>query len=221
MEQLSWFHDDSPAADEPEVADAQRVVEGLTLIPDFITDAEEQRLLTLLDSAEWSAELRRRVQHYGYRYDYQKRNLSRDDYIGALPQWAIVLGQRLVDAQLFSQLPDQVIVNEYMPGQGIAPHIDRETCFGEVVASLSLASSVVMDFTRVDQRFGIELPPRSVVALRGAARHNWRHGITARRTDRINGRTVERTRRVSLTFRTTLAGAVQCSRRDSTTSSQD
>jgi alkylated DNA repair dioxygenase AlkB len=204
MEQLSWFPVGSSAADAPKCSDAQRTVEGLTLVPDFITDAEEQRLLTLLDDAEWSAELRRRVQHYGYRYDYQKRILSRDDYIGALPKWANVLGQRLVDAGLFSQLPDQVIVNEYLPGQGIAPHIDRETCFGEVVASLSLASSVVMDFTRVDQRIGIELPARSVVALRGSARYEWRHGITARRTDRINGRTVERTRRVSLTFRTTI-----------------
>ena len=43
---------------------------------------------------------------------------------------------------------DQVLVNEYLPGQGIALHLDYEP-FDRVVASLSLLSDCVMDFRRV------------------------------------------------------------------------
>lgn len=198
MEQLSWLTAPTPSLSAP------TPIDGLTLIPDFISVAEEARLLELIDAAPWSEELRRRVQHYGYRYDYRKRDLSREDYVGELPRWAQVLADRLVQYGIFDTAADQVIVNEYLPGQGIAPHIDRETCFGEVVASLSLASHTTMDFTRRPLHVEVPLPPRSVVALRGDARHLWRHGITPRRVDRLGELALERKRRVSLTFRTTL-----------------
>lgn len=198
MEQLSLL-----TADQP-IGDQTNRVDGLSLLLNFVSVAEEMRLLQLIDEMPWSEELKRRVQHYGYRYDYQKRGLSREDYLGPLPQWAEVLGERLVSRKLFEARPDQVIVNEYLPGQGIAPHVDRESCFGEVVASLSLESTVTMDFIKATERVSVPLPPRSLVALRGPARHSWRHGITARLTDRIDGSLVERRRRVSLTFRTTV-----------------
>ena len=45
------------------------------------------------------------------------------------------------------------------------------------------------------------LPRRSLLVLAGEARHAWRHGIAARRTDVVGGGTVARERRVSLTVR--------------------
>ena len=41
---------------------------------------------------------------------------------------------------------DQLIVNEYQPGQGISPHIDNQTLFGDVVVSVSLSSNTIMTF---------------------------------------------------------------------------
>lgn len=189
------------APTEPSSATIDRV-EGLLYVADFVSAREEQRLLKIIDEATWSPELKRRVQHYGYRYDYLKRGLSHEDYLGPIPAWAHELAQRLVEHRIFHSPPDQVIVNEYMPGQGIAAHVDRETCFGDVVASLSLGSRTVMEFTRSGERLDVPLAPHSVVALRGAARYLWRHGIIGRRSDRINGQVLERSRRVSLTFRT-------------------
>lgn len=177
---------------------------GAEYFPEFVSAAEERRLLELLDAAKWMPDLKRRVQHYGYRYDYKKRTLTSDDYLGPLPQWATVLNQRLVQAGIFEKAPDQIIVNEYNPGQGIAPHIDREHCFGEVVASLSLAGSTVMDFINEEEHIAVPLSPCSLIALRGPARHVWRHGIAGRRTDIVSGIAQDRARRVSLTFRTTL-----------------
>ena len=45
------------------------------------------------------------------------------------------------------------------------------------------------------------LEPRSLVVLKGEARYGWMHGIPARKNDDVSGRTVRRSRRVSLTFR--------------------
>jgi alkylated DNA repair protein alkB family protein 8 len=40
---------------------------------------------------------------------------------------------------------DQVTVNEYLPGHGIAPHVDTHSAFQDAIASLSLGGSTVMD----------------------------------------------------------------------------
>lgn len=41
---------------------------------------------------------------------------------------------------------DQLIVNEYEPGQGINPHIDNIKLFKSDIASLSLGSDCIMIF---------------------------------------------------------------------------
>lgn len=56
------------------------------------------------------------------------------------------LAERLVADGRFAAVPDQVIANEYLPGQGISAHVDCEPCFGEVIASLSLLSACEMRF---------------------------------------------------------------------------
>lgn len=45
-------------------------------------------------------------------------------------------------------LANQLTVNEYRRGQGIAGHVDTHEGFGDGVVSLSLAADVVMEFTR-------------------------------------------------------------------------
>ena len=101
------------------------------------------------------------------------------------------------------ELPDQLIVNEYEPGQGIASHVDCVPCFTETIASLSLGSACVMNFGNKEKERVVPLllEPRSLVILRSDARYNWTHGIAARKTDDLQGRVIQRRRRVSLTFR--------------------
>lgn len=123
--------------------------------------------------------------------------------IGKLPLWANEIAKRLKNDGYFKHTPDQVIVNEYMPGQGITAHIDCEPCFENTVISLSLASDTTMIFTNEasDEKIPIVLRKRSLVVLKGESRYNWKHSIPARRSDKINGKTVKRQRRISLTFR--------------------
>lgn len=126
-------------------------------------------------------------------------------YIAPLPDWALAVAKRLQQSYS-ATLPDQVIVNEYEPGQGIANHTDCKTCFRDTIISLSLNSPCVMDFTnpKKDLKKSLLLEPRSLIILKGEARYEWAHGIAKRKSDNFQGQIFRRTRRISLTFRTVL-----------------
>ncbi len=170
-------------------------IPGLRYAPDFITPDEERALIEIIDHQLWLSDLKRRVQHYGYKYDYKARAVTDDAYLGPLPEWIENIASRL------SFKPDQAILNEYLPGQGISAHVDCVPCFGDMIASLSLGSGATMQFTKAGQKEEIYLEPRSLVTLSGSARYKWTHAIPARKSDRVNGFKVERQRRISLTFR--------------------
>ncbi|MGH9198253.1 MAG: alpha-ketoglutarate-dependent dioxygenase AlkB, partial [Acidimicrobiia bacterium] len=113
-------------------------VPGLRYMADFIDFAAHDKLLATVDALPWQHSLRRRVQHYGYTYDYDARTVR---YLGPLPPWAFALACRLRES-ITPWTADQLIVNEYEPGQGIGPHVDRP-CFADVIVSLSLGSTCV------------------------------------------------------------------------------
>lgn len=183
--------------------DARELPDGLDYVNAYVSQDIAQMLVRRVDAAPWRTDLKRRVQHYGYRYDYKARRVGRKDALGALPAAYQALAERLVADGDFDLLPDQVIVNEYLPGQGISAHIDCVPCFGDTIASLSLLSACVMRFVRPSalQQMDLHLQPESLLVLRGAARHFWTHAIPARKTDVVEGRRHWRSRRISLTFR--------------------
>jgi len=101
---------------------------------------------------------------------------------------------------------DQVIVNEYLPGQGISAHVDCVPCFGPDVAAISLGSACTMDFTSLEGgvKAPVRLEPGSLCVMTGPARYEWRHAIAARKSDLTDAGRIPRGRRVSVTFRTVL-----------------
>ena len=187
--QLSFFPDEWP--------------DGLTYLENYIQDEEAERLVREIDATPWRTDLKRQVQHYGYRYDYKARQARREDYLGPLPDLFQHLAERLTSEGQFQTVPDQVIINEYQPGQGISAHIDCQPCFGETIASLSLLSACVMQFAspRSSRHMDLLLQPNSLLVMAGEARHDWTHAIPARKTDLVEGQKSQRTRRISLTFR--------------------
>lgn len=172
-------------------------IQGLQYIPDCITQVEEQALISKIDDQPWLNDLKRRVQHYGYKYDYKARSVRPDSYLGSLPNWL----KSITDKLPFR--PNQAIVNEYLPGQGISAHIDCEPCFDSTIASLSLGSPVIMQFThpKTKQNEEIYLKPRSLIILSGEARYEWQHAIPARKSDTVGGFKIQRNRRISITYR--------------------
>jgi len=185
---------------EPEIKQNSHI-NGLTYLPDFITKEEEGFLLGKIDEQVWLYDLKRRVQHYGYKYDYKARFVSYDQKIGEIPDWIEKYCRRLQQKGLFKKEPEQVIINEYQAGQGISPHIDCVPCFGETIASLSLGSQCVMEFSKDGNKQDLLLEPCSLLVMKDEARYEWQHSIPARKSDKINGIAIPRARRVSMTFR--------------------
>jgi len=60
----------------------------------------------------------RRVMHYGYRFDYTANAVDRTPLLRDIPVECLNLMKRLHQQNLISQLPDQMTVNQYQPGQG-------------------------------------------------------------------------------------------------------
>lgn len=194
----------------PQIRDFENI-EGLNYVKDFISSHEHDNILKQIDNSEWLNDLKRRVQHYGYKYDYKKRNIDYSMRIGDLPSWAMQIAEKIYNSGLTTHLADQVIVNEYQVGQGISPHIDCEPCFEDTVVSLSLGSTCVMDFINKynsDLKISKLLEPCSLVVIQGEARYGWYHGIKPNKSDSHLGEKILRTRRVSLTFRKVIVNSI-------------
>ena len=154
---------------------------GLVLLEDFISEEEETEILKLLkfnDSGEeYSSELKhRKVKHYGYEFKYGSNNVNLSEPIKKIPSELNYLWDRLKKysdnfESDFDFTPDQLTVNCYEPGQGIPPHVDTHSAFEDGILSLSLESSVVMEFKNdKDLTFSILLPRRSLCLMLGESR---------------------------------------------------
>ncbi|XP_024019220.1 alpha-ketoglutarate-dependent dioxygenase alkB homolog 6 [Morus notabilis] len=113
-------------------------------IPEFITHNEQTNLLNNINGApvsKWKSLKNRRLQNWGG-VVHEKGLLSQD-----LPPWLMKVTQKInEETGLFPSPINHVLINEYLPNQGIMPHQDGPAYF-PVVAILSLGSPVVMDFT--------------------------------------------------------------------------
>ena len=153
--------------------------------------------------------MKRRVQHYGWRYDYRARKVDASMRLGPLPLELAELAERLFKENLVPQIPDQVIVNEYEANQGITPHIDV-TRFADGIATVSLLESWEMVFhaPRGKEKVPRTLERRSVAIMHGEARYRWKHEIRKRGSEPAldeGGKRRKRERRISLTFRKVLS----------------
>ena len=100
---------------------------------------------------------------------------------------------------------DQLIINKYLPGQGIAPHIDKPSQFGPYIACVTLGSGVEIQFSKTgEETIPIYVEPNSLYIMSGDARYTWKHGIASRKSDLVSDQKIARGTRISLTFRTAL-----------------
>lgn len=170
-------------------------IPGLRYVPDYLSDAEERLLVEAIDRLGWDTTWRRRRQPYGTAYGKEAPGPP-------IPPWGRRLADRLLSDGFTEQPFDQMLVNEYLPGQGIALHRDYAP-FGRTVVSLSLLSPCVMDFRHCEtgREERLLLERRRLLALSDQARYDWEHGIAPRKKDAWHGLPIVRSRRLSVTFR--------------------
>lgn len=171
---------------------------GLITIPNIITEELEKNILKEIYSKEWRSDLKRRVQHYYHVYDYTSKNaLVKTDDPGPFVKELEDIVSKFFDCKI-----NQIIVNEYEPGQGISAHIDKPNVFGPVVVTVTLQSDSSMVFSKSGEKdLIVPLIRREAVVLTNDSRYKWTHEIKKNKTDIINGKRKTRGTRVSVTFR--------------------
>lgn len=187
-------------------------IAGLRYVPEFITTEEEDALVRSLEQLDWNNPLPRRTHHFGYMYDFTSRRGAIEEHPRVpvpsepFPDWLRQLAARLCESGAMPHVPDQVIANEYTPGQGLGFHIDNTQSFDSCVVSLTLQSGCAMDFKHKDSKHQTQvyLERRSLLVLEGDARYAWMHAVARRTEDVVGDTVIPRGTRLSLTFRRVL-----------------
>ncbi len=116
------------------------------------------------------------------------------------------LADLLYDHKFIPTYPNQIIVNRYLPGQGIGKHTDSNI-FEDIILSLSLGSPTIMTFAKGRESVDVPLIPGSLLIMANGSRIDWTHSIAERKSDsyKIPGlpeQKWQRGERLSVTFRT-------------------
>lgn len=161
-------------------------IAGLKYLPDFLSHDEEAQLLEVvrtlsLHPAKYKEYLaRRQVVSFGGSYDFDTNMLQPtvglDERLVPLrdrvAKWLGVDREQLV----------QVLVSEYAPGTPLGWH--RDVPDFEAVAGVSLGNEAVLRFRPYPpdaaakrQVVQLEVAPRSIYRMEGAARWAWQHCV--------------------------------------------
>jgi DNA oxidative demethylase len=177
--------------------------EGLTYLPDFVSADEERALVEVLAKLDYHAVVmhgqaaKRTVAHFGVTYGYESCSL---DDAPPLPAWVQPLVPRVAAAMREPPAAlAELLVSRYPPGARIGWHRDAPM-FGPTVAGLSLGGACTLKLRNKRRsgydQYSLDVAPRSLYVLGGAARAVWQHMVPPTKEARY-----------SLTFRTLKPGA--------------
>lgn len=181
------------------------MIDGLILFYQYFSEEFQNELIALIDSNDWNSGLKRRVQQFGHQYNYKNRQVSTSKIL-PIPLWGKNMIEKMLDSGISTKKFDQMIINEYLPGQGISSHIDSVSGFDDEILSVSLGSSCIINFSRktTGEDHEILLMPGDLLMVKGEARYRWHHQIKSRKCDIWKGKKIVRGRRISITFRKVL-----------------
>ena len=183
-----------------------QAVEGLYYQDRLPIDGKQ--IMAQLDTRVWSpvtdSASSRRVQQYGFIYDYRARKVSQktEDIPDFLAGLQAILTDSCLKLGIIQEgyVFNQCLVNEYQPSQGINAHIDAKD-YGAVIGCFTLGSGATMTFKQGATTESIYVKPNSLYIMSGNSRYTWTHEMPARKSNVVEGRKVLRDRRVSVTFR--------------------
>jgi len=171
---------------------------GYAYLADFLSEEDEARLILEIErlpfaQARYKQYLaKRRIVSYGGSYDFSSQRLEAGKPIASFlhPLRARAAAWAGGRAEDFTH----ALVTEYPPGAELGWH--RDVPDFELVIGISLLSPCRMRFRHYppkprERSIAIELEPRSIYRLQGAARWEWQHSVSP-----------VPARRYSITFRT-------------------
>ncbi|XP_066964140.1 alpha-ketoglutarate-dependent dioxygenase alkB homolog 6 isoform X1 [Macrobrachium rosenbergii] len=160
-------------------------------IPNFITEEEEKQLLGNIYSSpkpKWKELSHRRLQNWGG-LPHPKGMVAED-----IPLWLQEQMDKISSLNVFGKhKPNHVLVNEYLPGQGIMPHEDGPL-FYPTITTVNVGSHTILEFYRPvkpddekadssqslsERHIGsLLLEPRSLLILQEDMYTSYLHGIS-------------------------------------------
>ncbi|KAL1518586.1 hypothetical protein AB1Y20_002874 [Prymnesium parvum] len=170
------------------MSEAHRIqgeVQAVFHVADWMDEGEEQGLLRCINSIPddcWVQLRSRRLLQLG------GTPLPQGMQPEPLPSWASAVCDALVAAGVFSaeEPPNHVLVNEYLPGQGIAAHRDGPLYLSRV-AIVSMGSHCTFQFVSddVERRPHLQtlLPRRGLLVFEGDAYEKLLHEVVAQHAD--------------------------------------
>ncbi|XP_040151596.1 alpha-ketoglutarate-dependent dioxygenase alkB homolog 6 [Anopheles arabiensis] len=197
-------------------------------LPDFITKEEECAIMQAVDKTprpRWTQLSNRRLINYGG-VPHPKGMIAED-----IPVWLHHYVERINQLNVYSEgiKANHVLVNEYLPGQGIMPHLDGPLFF-PTITTISCGSHTVLEYYEQTEdasgqsgsgslvrqhKTSILLEPRSLLVVKDDMYHKYLHSIAEREEDTIDARVanlslvsnahagdvLRRDKRISLTIR--------------------
>ncbi len=157
--------------------------EGFRYQPELVSAEEETELVARIRELPFREfefhgyRGKRRVVSFGWRYDFNTRELLRTNDI---PDFLLPIRDVVARfARLAPESLQHILVTEYGPGAGIGWHRDKAE-FAEV-AGLSLLAPCVFRLRRKLgekwERVSIVAAPRSAYLMTGPSRSEWEHSI--------------------------------------------
>ncbi|CAK1555065.1 unnamed protein product [Leptosia nina] len=190
-------------------------------VSEFISVTEEKSILNNIYASpkpKWTQLSNRRLQNWGG-IPHNKGMVAE-----TIPKWLDTYLQKIHKLDLMcDKKPNHVLINEYLPGQGILPHLDG-SLFYPTITTISVGSHIVLNFyepisqdeANLKPQFSFLLEPRSLLILQDQLFSRFLHGIEEIEEDNINasiqnldmcseayktGMCIPRATRVSLTIR--------------------
>ncbi|EEB15536.1 conserved hypothetical protein [Pediculus humanus corporis] len=164
-------------------------------VPDFITEEEEENILNNVYSSpkpKWTNLSNRRLQNWGG-IPHLKGMIPED-----IPAWLDKVLSKIKETNAFpkEKQPNHVLVNEYLPNQGIMRHLDGPI-FTPVISTISCGSHTVLNFhPPLDKNedcsksksiaMSILLERRSLVVIAEDLYHLYPHSICEKSEDVIH-----------------------------------
>jgi len=181
---------------------------GFSLVKNYLTENEEVDLINQINNKVWIKDYQRNLQYYNYRNElFEPYDLI--PIPNKIPDFLQKLIDKMILDGVVTERPDQIIINEYKPGEGLKPHFDRKDYYQNTIVGISLESGTVIEFYKIPEKKKIYIPRRSLYILKDDARYLWKHGIPARKKDVVDNKEIPRQTRISITFRNVIKEKVK------------
>lgn len=174
-------------------------LDGIYLIPDFLSEIEENNLINSIDNDIWiPSQSGRLKQDFGIKINFKKQTIK-TKYFTGMPMYSKDILQRLQTYRLLNDFQSVELCNldyRFERGSHIDPHIDDIWIWGERLITINLLSNTILSLipneNSSNKMIYIALPRRWLIVLYGDARYEYKHAI---QRQHIQGR------RLAITFR--------------------